>query len=872
MVNPTPTSQTESFIDSSLLQGLKVKLDKIEKEYGHLPLNKAARALGFDASHYDNLCLAGRSAIHDLKKTCPKTIFQYATINREILNVPTYEFMIVHADQLQSSINWCERYDLDNDWFSGNTMIKTYLTRNGYEGPIVETPQQLYMRIAVQLHAHNGLSRVLSCYEDLAHGYYNPASPTIFNAGKAKPQMSSCFLMTIEDDLKSIIHDGVYTAAMIHKSTGAVGKSISYVRHAEIGREGMSKGLVPLMIVYGDIAHYVDQTGKRSGQETDSCRPHHIDIEGFIDICHPVGDRYSRTYDLNTAVWGSWLFFRRVREDGNWTLFDPSKVTEINHVYGKEFEKRYLEAEGRDLPAKYKKVVKARDLFRQMIQMQRMKGMPYILNGDAANLKSNHRHMGAIETGNLCCEIIEYTDKDNLASCNLSSMVLPAYAKHALKHDGRLLHLRLQEAFDFDLFGIKTMAVVDNLNSMIDHNWYPLDEIVDGKLIPGKIHTTNLRTRPLGIGKIGLAEVKDKLDIMYDGPEMILLNEMIAASLYFNAMARSIQLAIIHGPYPTFKGSPFSEGKLQFDLWAEEFKILGPNKARKEQDDIPLDPSFWGQKAIILYSADGQSIIDTIQPTWIDISRALKTHGAYNSLLTSTQPTASTAHIRRCSENVELPQSNLYSRELISGSYPVLNRNLVADLDAVGAWNRHTFEFLKLHNGSIQGFNEFVVANKDKYSTWNGDSKRLIHLVKKYRTMWEISQKHCFQMAARCARYTDQSISLNFYKRDPTDEDLEAAILYAEMLGLKTLIYYLRQASEAGALIFTVDPSFAENVKLDFVQSMTLTEKKDLIRKLMSSKTTKDEVVDNSKALVDVIDTKVDMVCNPENGVCTSCT
>ena len=387
---------------SNLTFGLNINLDKIKAKYGYLAPHNIARALGFDASHYDNLCFSGRLALHDLKKTCPQTIFQYATINREILNVPTYEFMIKNSDRLQEAIKFNERHDLDHDWFSANTLIKTYLTRNGYDGPVVETPQQMYMRIAVQLYAHKSLSRVLEVYDDLAAGYYSPASPTIFNAGKAKPQMSSCFLMTIGDNLKSIIFDGVYTAAMIHKSTGAVGKSVSYIRHAEIGREGMSKGLVPLMILYGDTAHYVDQTGKRSGQETDFCRPHHIDIEGFIDICHPVGDRYSRTYDLNTSIWASWLFFKRVRENGNWTLFDPSKVTEINHVYGKEFERRYLEAEKRDLPAKYKKVVKARDLFRQMVQMQRMKGLPYIMNGDAANMKSNHRHMGAIESSNLC--------------------------------------------------------------------------------------------------------------------------------------------------------------------------------------------------------------------------------------------------------------------------------------------------------------------------------------------------------------------------------------------------------------------------------------------------------------------------------------
>lgn len=770
----------------------------------------AARIMGYDVSHYNNLLMAGRLAIENLRLNAPKTLLDYAHLMVDRLNKQTYDFIVEHHEELQAAVDRNKHLDYDHDWFSANTMITMYSANHTYGEDGVETPQYTWMRIAIQLYHDHGVKEVVRAYEEMAIGWYTPASPTIFNAGMRKPQMSSCFLLTIDDSLESILK-GVKRCGMISKEKGGLGIDISTVRHSEIGDTGWSNGIVPMLQLYNSLVRYVNQGGKRKGAATIFLRPHHIDVEDFINLPRKIGDKYLRAHDLNICLWTSWIFWERVRTDGKWTLFCPAKVPQLNELSGEAFTKAYLAAEqDPTIASHHKKVISARKLYEQILDVQRGTGMPYLMNGDAANVKSNHRHLGYIRGSNLCLEIVEYTDAETVAVCNLHSLSLRMFGKKPVASTGDVT-TNLREAVDFQQLAYISRRVTRNLNKVIDHNWYPLDKIKDGVLQPNIINKSNKKHRPVGMGVAGFAELLHILNLPFEDPRTFLLNKMLFACMYWNALAQSVQLAILDGPYESFPGSPTSEGKLQFDLWKEEFQILGPNNARKAEDDEPIEPAVWGQVSILLVDESGK-VVDTIQATWDDLKRCIVKYGLRNSLLIAPMPTASTAQIRRNCETVEVPQNNLYSRKVLKCSYPVLNRYLVYDIEAEGAWNTNTIEYLRVRNGSIQGFTQYIIDHPDIFPNFSGNTERMLYLEKMYKTMWETSQKTLLKMGADRGRYIDQSASQNIYIRDCTDAKLKACHLYANMLGLKTMMYYLRQQG-GESIKFTADPNLLQDIR-----------------------------------------------------------
>jgi len=804
-------------IITKLSHGLPtVDILHVVKLVDELGLYGAARVMGYDIAHYNNLLMAGRLAIESLKESAPKTLLEYSNVMVTRLNKETYDFINLHHLDLQASILKNEYLDYDHDWFSANTMITMYSANAVYGQPGVETPQYTWMRIAIQLYHTSGVSSVIRAYEEMSTGWYTPASPTIFNAGMRDPQMASCFLVTIDDDLESILKTGIYRGGMISKSSGGLGFDISRVRHSEIRETGWSNGIVPMLQLYNYMLRYVDQNGRRKGAATVFLRPHHIDVEDFIDLPRKVGDKYARAHDLNICLWTSWIFWDRIQSDGIWTLFCPARVPQLNDLYGKDFTDAYILAESDpSISDRHKKVVKARDLYRKICDVQRETGMPYLMNGDAANIKSNHRHMGYIRCSNLCLEIIEYTDEQTIAVCNLHSISLRMFADSPINItdttiDG--IQKALCKAVNFDKLSYISGRVIQNLNKVIDHNWYPLDKIKNGVLKPNIINLSNKRHRPVGMGVAGFAELLHILDLPFEDEAVGILNKMLFACMYWNAVAASIQLSIYDGTYESFPGSPTSEGLLQFDLWKEEFKILGPNKARKAEDDDPIEGGIWGQKEIKLYGKDKEEEVDTIKPTWKDLKRCMVKYGLRNSLLLANMPTASTAQIRRNCESVEAHQNNMYSRKVLKCSYPVLNRYLVGDLEKENVWNDAAVEYIRFKNGSVQGLTNFVANNKNLFGKFTGNIKRLEFVEKKYKTMWEISQKVLMKLAADRGRYIDQSSSSNIYLRDCTNDQIRAAHLYANMLGLKTIMYYLRQTG-GETIKFTADPVMTQYIK-----------------------------------------------------------
>lgn len=808
-----------------------VDIDKVSKLVDKFGLYEAARIIGYDISHYDNLLMSGRLAIESLKQRAPKTFYDYALVMKERLHSDIFNFIMKNGSELQAMINEKEELDYDHDWFSGNTMITQYSAYPSHGEAPVETPQYTWMRIAVQFyHNHkNALKEIKKAYDDMAIGYYTPPSPTIFNAGMKQPQMASCFLMTIQDSLDSIIGTGIYNGAMISKATGGLGFDVSNVRHSEIGSIGMSNGIIPMLLLYNDMVRYVDQGGGfRKGAATIFLRPHHLDVLDFIELPRKVGDKHARAHDLNICLWTSWLFWERVKSDGDWTLFCPARAPQLNELYGKEFTEAYIAAElDPNIKPHHKKVIKARDLFNKILSVQRETGMPYLMNGDASNIKSNHRHLGYIKSSNLCLEVIQFTDENNIAVCNLHSLSFRMYGKGQLNKSLKDKFMAFRECVDFDLLSKISRRVLNNLNAVIDQNWYPLDKVkekmVDGVKTkvekPGIINKTNKRHRAVGMGASGFAELLHILDLSFEDNDTNIVNKMLFGCMDFNTAAQSVRLAIIDGAYETFEGSPTSEGKLQFDLWAEEFEVLGPNPVRKKEDDKPLSPETWGQKEIKLYDKE-ENHIDTIKPEWDDLKRCIRKYGLRNSLRIALMPTASTAQIRRNTESIEAPQTNLYSRKVLKCSYPVLNRYLVDDLQKLNLWNKYTVEYLRVKNGSIQNFNVYVNNNPSFYPSFTKDNERLLYLEKKYKTMWEIPQKVLINLAAERGRHIDQSASTNIFIKDCTDEKLQACHLYSNMKGLKTLMYYLRQTG-GETIKFTADPkliSYITGLSVDVVK------------------------------------------------------
>ena len=510
------------------------------------------------------------------------------------------------------------------------------------------------------------------------------------------------------------------------------------------------------------------------------------------------------------------MFFQREENDDYWTVFCPKKTPELNYIYGEEFNKKYIEYEqyflSHDEMKPYYKRYKAKELLDHIINCQIQSGMPYMLNGDAVNHKSNQKNLGYIGGSNLCLEIMEYSDEDNISSCNLASISMKSFVKG---RTGVLLN-----DYDWKKQGLIGRSLVRNLNQVIDNTTAPVIEVKN----------CNLSDRPMAIGVSGMAEALYDMDLHFEHGLATEFNKMFFASLYFNCIAQSIIEAIYYGPYDTFQGSPISEGKFQFDLWADEFKILkhndllGETPLRTEKDDEPLHPSEWNQKPVYLYN-NLNELIDIIQPTWEDIKRCIMKYGLRNSLLIALMPSATTANIMRNSETTEAPMTNLYDRRLMNGNYPILDRYLEADAREIGVWNKYTLDLIGADYGSISKLDKLIIKYPEWYPNFNKNDpkswERLRYIQLKYKTMWELGTKRFLYLSAERARYICQSQSFNAYIKEPNHKKLRAFHHTGRKLGVKTGMYYLREEPPRRASKITIDAKILQFIEELNPQSIT---------------------------------------------------
>lgn len=633
----------------------------------------AETAASLTPLHPDYAKLASRIAVSNLHKNTEKVFSKvmdslYNYINPKtgekapLLADDVYEVIVKHKSTLDSAIIYDR--DFNFDYFGFKTLERSYLLK--IDGDVAERPQHMYMRVAVGIHKDD-IENVIKTYHRLSEGWYTHATPTLFNAGTPSPQMSSCFLLTMQDDSIDGIFNTLKQCAKISQTAGGIGLSIhniratgSYIR----GTNGVSNGIVPMLKVFNDTARYVDQGGgKRKGSFAIYLEPWHADVFDFLDLKKNQGKDEIRARDLFYAMWVPDLFMKRVKEDGDWSLFCPNEAKGLADCWGDVFEDLYTTYEE---AGRARKVVKARDLWQKILEAQIETGTPYILYKDAANAKSNQKNLGTIRSSNLCTEIIEYTAPDEIAVCNLASLALNKYVV-----DGK---------FDFSALYEATYEVTVNLNRIIDGNYYPVEEA----------RKSNMRHRPIGLGVQGLADTFIMLRMPFDGPEAKQLNKDIFETIYFAAVSASKDLAVAEGPYETFAGSPISQGIFQFDMW---------------------------------------NVKPGTRWNWEGLREEVKKHGVRNSLLLAPMPTASTAQILGNNECFEPYTSNIYTRRVLSGEFVVVNKHLLHDLVERGLWNDDMKNKIIASKGSIQNIAGIPQDLKDLYKTvWEISQKVIIDM------------------------------------------------------------------------------------------------------------------------------------------------
>ena len=681
--------------------------------------------IGLITNDPDYEILATRIVASNIQKRAANN-FHIAMRKLHKAGIITHEVLEVSA-KVKEDIK--HERDFDFGYFGLKTLEKGYLQK--IDGDIIETPQYLYMRVAIGIHGHD-IDRVIETYDALSRGLFIHATPTLFNAGTHRPQMSSCFLIANKEDSIDGIYDTVKECARISKWAGGIGLHVHDVRANKShirGTNGTSDGIIPMLRVYNSTARYVNQAGRRKGSIAVYLEPWHADIMDFLEIRLNQGDEEARCRDLFSAMWIPDLFMKRVETNGNWSLFCPDKAQGLSNVYGKEFDELYEKYESEGLATK---TIPAVEVWKSIIKSQSETGTPYMLYKDACNEKSNHKHIGTIKSSNLCTEILEYTDKDETAVCNLASIALPKYVdvdKNEFNHE--------------ELHRV-TKMVTRNLNKVIDKNFYPTENGM----------RSNMRHRPIGIGVQGLADVFILLRMTFGSEESRKLNRDIFETIYHASLESSCELADMYGTYETFKGSPFSKGILQFDMWDR-------------------DPQFSGRY------------------DW-DAMRKLVKKGTRNSLLLAPMPTASTSQILGNNECFEPYTTNIYLRRTLAGEFVVVNKHLVEDLKKIGLWSKEMKDLMVKANGSVQN----IIDIPD-------DLKEL------YKTVWEMSQKTIIDMAADRGVYIDQSQSMNLFVESPTISKLSSMHMYAWKTGLKTGMYYLRSKAKARPIQFSLEAECA---------------------------------------------------------------
>ncbi|MEM5538865.1 ribonucleoside-diphosphate reductase subunit alpha [Olleya sp. AS48] len=698
---------------NELVDPLKVAMRVIEGLYDGVTTSEldnlaAEVSATMTTSHPDYARLAARISVSNLHKNTKKTFSEvmhdlYMYVNPRtgkeapLLSDEVYNVIMENKDRLDSTIIY--NRDFSYDYFGFKTLERSYLLK--LNGKIAERPQHMLMRVSIGIHL-NDLEAAIETYELMSKKYFTHATPTLFNSGTPKPQMSSCFLLAMQDDSIDGIYDTLKQTAKISQSAGGIGLSIHNVRATGsyiAGTNGTSNGIVPMLKVFNDTARYVDQGGgKRKGSFAMYIEPWHADIFSFLDLKKNTGAEELRARDLFYAMWMPDLFMARVQDNAEWTLMCPNECPGLSDVHSEEFEALYTkyEAEG-----KGRKSIKARELWEKILESQIETGTPYMLYKDAANRKSNQKNLGTIKSSNLCTEIMEYTSKDEVAVCNLASIALPMFIKN-----GEFDHK--------ELFRI-TKRVTKNLNKVIDRNYYPVKEA----------ENSNFRHRPVGLGVQGLADAFIKLRMPFTSDAAKALNQDIFETLYYAALTASMEEAKVDGPYQTYEGSPISQGQFQHNLWNIQEDTLS---GRWDWDKLRSD---------------------------------VKKHGVRNSLLVAPMPTASTSQILGNNECFEPYTSNIYTRRVLSGEFIVVNKHLLEDLVDLGLWDDNLKNEIMRANGSVQNVDIIPQDIKDLYKTvWELSMKDIIDMSRQRGYFIDQSQSlNLFLEGATMAKLT----SMHFY-------------------------------------------------------------------------------------------------------------
>lgn len=685
--------------------------------------------------------LAARIVIDNHHKNTPTRLIDSAQVLFDEGIIAESYYCVAQNLEFEKIIDYSR--DFMFDYFGFKTLEKGYLLRRK-SGLVWERPQHMWMRVAIQLHGEN-YKKVKETYDALSEGYFIHATPTLFNSGTNHPQLSSCFLANMSEDSIKGIYETLGECAQISKWAGGIGLSIHNVRArgSKIhGTNGESTGIVPMLKVYNDTAKYVNQGGKRNGSFAIYLEPWHADIEDFLRLKLNQGAEEDRARDLFYGLWIPDLFMKRVEKNENWTLMCPRECPGLDDVHSEEFDKLYTSYES---AGKGRKTMPAQKLWQMILDAQIQTGTPYLCYKDAANSKSNQKNLGTIKSSNLCTEIMEFSSPDETAVCNLGSLALPKFVQRAYHADG-------EYRFNFEALRKYTAILADNLDIVIDKNFYPTR----------KCEYSNKRHRPIGIGIQGLADVFAMLRIPWTSPEASKLNREIFENIYYAAANASMlgatrdewraDISVVgHNSYCSFKDSPMSQGKMQFDLW----------------NDTPT----------------------TTYLDWTTLRKTCST-GIRNSLLIAPMPTASTSQILGNNECFEPFTSNLYTRRVLSGDFMIVNKYLVEELVKIGLWTAEIRSQIMAENGSVSNIKEIPADIREIF-----------------KTVWEIPQKTLIQMSRDRAPFICQSQSLNLFLAEPTYSKITSMHMFAWKQGLKTGCYYLRTKAASSAQKFTVDPT-----------------------------------------------------------------
>jgi len=757
----------------------------IDQLYDKIPTTKidelaAEQCASLSTLHPDYGILAGRIIVSNHQKNTDTLfsnvimeLYNFTDIhgkNYPLVNQQLWDFVQIYKDEIDSIINYDRDYLID--YFGFKTLERSYLFKNGNR--VIERPQHMWMRVAIGIHSLQindlSLALVKETYDLMSQKYFTHATPTLFNAGTSRSQLSSCYLIAMEEDSIEGIYNTLKDCALISKYSGGIGLHIHNIRAKDSyikGTNGKTDGLVPMLRVFNNTARYVNQSGRRNGSFAIYLEPWHADIFEFLELRKNHGDEELKARDLFYALWISDLFMERVKEpNGKWSLFCPHECPGLSDVYSEQFKNLYEKYENE---GKARKTILARDLWFAILDAQMETGTPYILYKDACNKKSNQQNIGTIKSSNLCSEVVQYSDDKETAVCNLASIALPAFVNEETKQ------------FDYDKLHEITKVVTNNLNQVIDINFYPTE----------KTKRSNMRHRPIGIGVQGLADAFILMDIPFHSELAKEVNTNIFETIYHAALEKSNEIALqrtkilkelvkkdrfafmnfipeeeydclsirgeesnLLGSYTSFEGSPASKGILQFDMWSKE----------------PSNRYDWAKLK--------QSIIE---------------NGLRNSLLVAPMPTASTSQILGYNECFEPLTSNIYSRRTLAGEFVVVNKYLMKELINLGLWNEQIKNNIIANKGSVQQLTNIPDHIRDKY-----------------KIVWEIPMKHLIDMAADRGAFICQSQSLNLWMEDPVYNKLTSMHFYAWNKGLKTGIYYLRRKAKHQAQQFTIEP---ENIK-----------------------------------------------------------